>query len=93
MDWLNHRCSKHENLIRSFVKYESVLLALPLEEAKTRMLSSSQQFALSYGFAFAPNPDRHPPYFDYPFTEVDGQLVRDDEVWKKMGEWLWRHRR
>ena len=30
-----------------------------------------------------PNPDRQPPYFDYPYAEVDGQLVRDDEVWKK----------
>jgi len=72
-----------ENLIRSFVKYDSGLAAVPLEEAKTKMLASPQEFALSYGFAFAPNPDRHPPYFDYPFTEVDDQLVRDDEVWKK----------
>jgi S-formylglutathione hydrolase len=73
----------NENLINSFVKYQSGLSALPLEEAETRMLASPQQFALSYGFAFAPNPDRHPPYFDYPFTEVDGKLVRDDEIWKK----------
>jgi S-formylglutathione hydrolase len=73
----------NENLINSFVKYESGLSAFPLEEAKTRMFTSPQQFALSYGFAFAPNPDRHPPYFDYPFTEVNGKLVRDDEVWKK----------
>lgn len=72
-----------ENLIHNFVKYESGLSALPLEEAQTRMFPSPQQFALSYGFAFAPNPDRHPPYFDYPFTEVDSQLVRDDVIWKK----------
>jgi len=72
-----------ENLIRSFVKYESGLATLPLEDARMEMLTSPQQFALSYGFAFAPNPDRHPPYFDYPFTEVDGQLVRDDTIWKK----------
>jgi hypothetical protein len=72
-----------ENLINSFVKYESGLSAFPLEEAKNRMFSSPQQFAMSYGFAFAPNPDRHPPYFDYPFAEVGGELIRDDEVWKK----------
>lgn len=72
-----------ENLIRRFIKYESGLSALPLEEAKTRMFSSPDQFTLSYGFAFAPNPDRHPPYFDYPFTEVVGKLARDDEIWKK----------
>ena len=48
-----------------------------------KMLPSPQEFALAYGFAFAPNPDRQPPYFNYPFTEVDGQLVRDDVIWKK----------
>lgn len=72
-----------ESLIQRFVKYEERLAALPLEEAKTKMLASPQQFALSYGFAFAPNPDRRPPYFDYPFTEVDGELMRDDAIWKK----------
>lgn len=72
-----------ESLIRNFIKFEERLSTLPLEEARSKMLSSPQQFALSYGFAFAPNPDRHPPYFDYPFTEVDGQLVRDDAVWEK----------
>jgi hypothetical protein len=47
------------------------------------MLSSPDRFGLAYGYAFAPNPDRHPPYFDYPYSEVDGQLVRDEAVWKK----------
>jgi pimeloyl-ACP methyl ester carboxylesterase len=70
-----------ESLIRNFIKFDSGLADVPLEEAQTRMFSSPQQFALSYAYAFAPNPDRHPPYFDYPFTEVDGQMVRDDEVW------------
>ena len=72
-----------ERLIQSFIKFEEKLSALPLEEAKTRISSSPDQFTLSYGFAFAPNPDRHPPYFNYPFTEVDGKLVRNDEIWKK----------
>ena len=72
-----------ENLIKRFVKFEGELASLPLEEAGTKMFSSPDQFTLSYGYAFAPNPDRHPPYYDYPFTEAEGQLVRDDEVWKK----------
>lgn len=72
-----------ERLIQSFVKFEGGLAAVPLEEAKTKMFSSPDRFTLSYGFAFAPNPDRHPPYFDYPFAEVNGELVRDDEVWRK----------
>jgi S-formylglutathione hydrolase len=72
-----------EALIKSFVDYESELAELPLEEAQKRMISAPEEFSQAYGFAFAPNPDRHPPYFDYPYTEVNGQLVRDDEVWKK----------
>ena len=56
---------------------------LPVDEAQRRMLRSPQQFALSYGFAFAPNPDRQPPYYDYPYTAVDGKLVRDDVAWQK----------
>ena len=72
-----------ERLIRSFIEYGGKLAAIPLEEAKVKMLLAPQQFALSYGVAFAPNPNNSPPYFDYPFTEVDGQLVRDDAMWKK----------
>ncbi len=72
-----------EPTIRNFVKYEEQLASLSLENAQKRMLSSPQEFALAYGYAFAPNADRHPPYFDYPYTEVDGMLVRDDAVWKK----------
>jgi pimeloyl-ACP methyl ester carboxylesterase len=72
-----------EPTIRNFVKYEEQLALLSLEDAQKRMLSSPQEFALAYGYTFAPNADRHPPYFDYPYTEVDGMLVRDDAVWKK----------
>ena len=72
-----------ESTIRSFVNYEKELASLPLEEAQKRMFAAPEDFSLAYGYAFAPNPDRHPPYFNYPYTEVDGQLVRDDEVWKE----------
>jgi hypothetical protein len=72
-----------ESLIQKFVEYEKEVSASPLEDAQRQMFASPQQFALSYGFAFAPNPDRHPPYFDYPYTEVNGQLVRGDVIWKK----------
>ena len=73
----------NDDLIESFIAYENELTTLPADEAKQRMFTTPQQFALSYGYAFAPNPDRQPPYYDYPFKEVDGQLVRDDAVWKK----------
>jgi enterochelin esterase-like enzyme len=72
-----------EGLISKFVEYEKEVSAASLEDAQRHMFASPQQFALSYGFAFAPNPDRHPPYFDYPYTEAGGQLVRDDAIWEK----------
>jgi len=72
-----------DQLIRDFVGYESELASLSPAEAQQRMLAAPEEFSLAYGYAFAPNPDRHPPYFDYPYTEVGGQLVRNEEIWKK----------
>jgi pimeloyl-ACP methyl ester carboxylesterase len=72
-----------ESLIRGFIRFEGLLSALSAEDAKKRVSASPQQFALSYGYAFAPNADRQAPYYDYPYTEVDGELVRDEEVWKR----------
>jgi len=72
-----------ERLIQDFMDYETELASLPLEDAQRRMFAAPEEFSLAYGYAFAPNPDRQPPYFDYPYTEVDGQLVRDDRVWEK----------
>ena len=72
-----------ERIIQDFVEYEKRLASLPLEEAQRRMFASPQEFSLAYGYAFAPNPRRQPPYFDYPYSEVDGQLVRDEEIWEK----------
>lgn len=71
-----------ESLIRNFVEYEAELASLSLEDAQKRTFAPPEEFSLAYGYAFAPNPDRHPPYFDYPYTEVDGELVRDDEIWQ-----------
>jgi S-formylglutathione hydrolase len=73
----------NERIITNFVNYEKELASLSFEDAQKRMLGSPQEFALAYGYAFAPNPDRHPPYFDYPYTEFNGQLVRNDAIWKK----------
>jgi S-formylglutathione hydrolase len=72
-----------DSLIRDFVDYEAELASLPLGNAKQRMFVAPEEFSLAYGYAFAPNPDRHPPYFDYPYTETGGQLVRDEEIWKR----------
>jgi S-formylglutathione hydrolase len=72
-----------DQLIRDFVAYEAELASLPPGEAQQRMFTAPEEFSLAYGYAFAPNPDRHPPYFDYPYSEMDGQLVRNEEIWKK----------
>jgi hypothetical protein len=47
------------------------------------LLLSPDAFTLSYGLAFAPDPDRHPPYYDYPYTEANGELVRNDANWER----------
>ncbi|HLO16176.1 MAG TPA: alpha/beta hydrolase-fold protein, partial [Anaerolineales bacterium] len=70
-------------MIRNFINYEKELASLPLEEAQKKMFVAPDRFILAYGYAFAPDPDRQPPYFDYPYKEVDGQLVRDEAIWKK----------
>ena len=72
-----------DRLIRDFVDYEAELASLPLGDAEQRMFAAPEEFSLAYGYAFAPNPDRHPPYFDYPYTEISGQLVRNEEIWEK----------
>ena len=66
-----------------FVSYQSKIAGMSEEEAKSSMLVlSPDKFILGYGLAFAPNPEK-PPYLDYPYSEVNGQLVRDEAIWKK----------
>jgi S-formylglutathione hydrolase len=72
-----------ETTIKSFIDYEGRLASLSLEAAAKKMLPSPDSFTLAYGLAFAPNLDRHPPYFDYPFTNIEGEIVQDDAAWKK----------
>jgi enterochelin esterase-like enzyme len=74
---------RYETLINSFIEYEARLAGLSIEEAEEKMLPGPDQFTLAYGFAFAPNLDRHPPYFDYPFKDLEGEIVRDEIAWKK----------
>ena len=40
-------------------------------------------FTVAYGLAFAPDPQKPPFYFDYPYSETNGNLVRDEMVWKQ----------
>jgi S-formylglutathione hydrolase len=72
-----------EGFINRFIAYEQRVEALPVEQARQEMLRSPDDFTLAYGLAFAPNPEKHPPYLDYPYTQADGKLVRNDAIWKK----------
>jgi enterochelin esterase-like enzyme len=72
-----------EEAIRSFVDFEERLASMSFEDAQKNMFLSPEEFTLAYGYAFAPNADRHPPYFDYPYRIFNGQLIRDDDIWAK----------
>ncbi|HET9221421.1 MAG TPA: alpha/beta hydrolase-fold protein [Roseiflexaceae bacterium] len=71
-----------DGYIKRFLAYEQRIEALPVEKARRAMLSSPDDFTLAYGLAFAPNPAKHPPYLDYPYAQVGGELVRDAAIWK-----------
>jgi hypothetical protein len=65
------------------VAYEQRIVALPVADAQQEMLRSPDDFTLAYGLAFAPNPEKHPPYLDYPYAQADGKLVRNEAIWKQ----------
>jgi len=44
-------------------------------------MADSDPYVFSYATAFAPSTS--PPYFQYPYSLVDGRVVRDDAVWAK----------
>jgi S-formylglutathione hydrolase FrmB len=72
-----------EEAIRSFVDFEERLASMSFEDAQKNMFLPPEEFTLAYGYAFAPNADRQPPYFDYPYKIFNGQLIRDDDIWAK----------
>jgi len=72
-----------DGYIKRFIAYEQRIEALPVEQARRAMLHSPDDFTLAYGLAFAPNPEKHPPYLDYPYTQASGKLVRNDAIWKR----------
>lgn len=56
----------------------AALEGLDGQELLDAMASSPVNFEFSYGTAAAPTAD--PPYFRYPYSLVNGEIVRDDEV-------------
>lgn len=72
-----------EEVISKFLKAQKAILAKPEDQQRTSVLFMSDKFTLAYGLAFAPAPDKPPFYFDYPYSETNGKLVRDETVWKR----------
>jgi S-formylglutathione hydrolase len=74
-----------ERAIRAYLAMEDELAGLPTEEAAKKMTRQFGDlgFALAYGLAFAPNPERQPPLSDYPYTREGEQLVRDETIWQR----------
>lgn len=76
-----------EDIAEKYLAEEENLKKISKEDAIkkldefTEQLVKEQDFlsliALAYGAAFSPNPNGNPPYIDYPFTKVNGNLVAD----------------
>lgn len=65
--------------IRGMIALIDEARALGGEEGLSLLANPSSNFDIGYGMAFAPSAEY--PYLDYPFSIVDGELVRDDAVW------------
>ena len=74
-----------QGMIDGFVDLQARELLLPLDDAVSDMQNnaSDERFALAYGAAFVPNPQAGPPYVDYPYRRQNGQLLRDETIWKR----------
>lgn len=79
----NSQMFLHEQVIRDFLNEQKAILAKPGDQQLTLVLSMRDNFTIAYGLAFAPNPQKPPFYFDYPYSESNGKLVRDDVIWKR----------
>lgn len=79
----NSQMFLHEQVIRDFLDAQKTILAQPEDQQLTSMLSMRDNFTVAYGLAFAPAPQKPPFYFDYPYNESNGKLVRDETVWQR----------
>ncbi|MCB2412417.1 hypothetical protein LGT39_06085 [Demequina sp. TTPB684] len=68
-----------ESRARSVLASMESLDGLDGEALLDEMVTSQANFEFSYGTAFAPSPE--PPYFRYPYSLANGEIVRDDAVW------------
>lgn len=79
----NSQMFLHEQVIRDFLDARRTILAEPKDQQLRSVLSMRDNFTVAYGLAFASDPQKPPFYFDYPYSESNGKLARDDKVWKR----------
>jgi len=76
-----------------FLEVQSYLATLPHKIAIEQMTKydGAPGFTMAYGAAFAPNPDKGPPFFDYPLENSNGRLLTIKPVWSLwqngLGDW------
>ncbi len=75
----------NDRIIQAYIDMDERLTGEDEAAALHDMLRqySDLGFAVAYGATFAPNPDRHPPYIDYPYHMENGNRVLDDSVWAR----------
>lgn len=82
-----------EKKASNFLELQNMLAALPDEEAIVKMTEydGAPGFTLAYGAAIAPNPKKGPPFFDYPYKNINGRLQIIKPVWNLwqngLGDW------
>jgi len=79
----NSQMFMSEQVIGKFLNAQKTILAKPEDQQLNSVLLMPDNFTVAYGLAFAPAPEKPPFYFDYPYSETNGLLVRDETVWNQ----------
>jgi enterochelin esterase-like enzyme len=90
---MQHDMFVNEGAIRRTLALMDTLSRLSENEAKVVLMSSVNSllnsadlpgvFAIAYGMAFSPRKDGKPPFFEYPYSMVDGKPVLNSKVWAR----------
>jgi S-formylglutathione hydrolase FrmB len=90
---LNNHYLLTSDRVEKYLEMESLVSNMTKESAikeidnYTNRLLKETDFlsliAMAYGAAFAPNPNNKPPYIDYPYSNVGGNIVVDSLKLKK----------
>ncbi len=79
----NSQMFLHERIISNFLEAQKAILMKPEDQQLKSVLFMPDNFTVAYGLAFAPVPQKPPFYFDYPYSESNGKLVRDEMIWER----------